>query len=236
MPESVFQRAHRSVYEHLYSGTIQFVTRPVGGLPRDEKALTGYLKTKLADNDDLIRQAVAEIMVGLDVNAEEAVEIHAATKVNGFRRDDQGLYLGGYQLKCCIKEGCNIRWPYPTKKWGGGVSKNGNETGKGAKSYFAEHVFVVEDQLHFRDRNGDPVRQQSGIQMRFVQGRYGASFVHEEYIEPEDAAFDFHVETDVKITDDQWAELWVICENQGLGATRALGYGKFVVTKWERES
>ena len=33
---------------------------------------------------------------------------------------------------------------------------------------------------------------------------------------------------------EEWALLWLTGEQQGIGATRSQGYGRYEVTRWER--
>lgn len=35
---------------------------------------------------------------------------------------------------------------------------------------------------------------------------------------------------------EQWAMIWLTGEQQGIGATRSQGYGRYTVTRWEQAS
>lgn len=213
---SVFSTYQAKAYPHRYEGTL-LVATIAGGTPTDPKVAEGWLRTKIADKDDLIREMVAETMVERGVTADEAAEQVIADKhLNGFKRDDRGLYIEGRQLKAAIKEAANIRWP--KDRWG--PSK------KGTRSFFAEHVFVPEDRLHLG------VTQATGINQRFVHTWRGAGIQYEEFVT--DAKIDFSVVTDHDFTDEQWALLWLTGEQNGIGATRSQGYGRYEVVRWER--
>lgn len=58
----------------------------------------------------------------------------------------------------------------------------------------------------------------------------GTGIQYEEYVT--DAVIGFTVLTDHKFTDEQWAMIWLTGEQQGLGATRSQGYGRYTVTEW----
>lgn len=205
-----------AAYPHRYEGSL-LISAIAGGTPTNEKVTEGWLKTKLADKDDLIRDAVAEVMVERGVTAEEAVPIVDSLKhLNGFKRDEQGLYIDGRQLKACIKEAACIRWP--NEKWG--------PTRKGTRAFFPEHLFVVEDRLHFG------VDQPTDIMQRFVHTWRGNAIQYEEYIE--DAKVDFTVITDYAFKAEEWAMLWLTAEQNGLGASRSQGFGRFEVTRWDK--
>lgn len=205
-----------AAYPHRFNGSI-LISTCAGGTPTDPKVAEGWLKSKLADKDDLIRDAVAEVMVERGVTADEAAGIVDLNKhLNGFKRDELGLYIEGRQLKACIKEAASIRWP--NEKWG--------PTRKGTRSFFPEHVFVVEDRLPFG------VQEPSGVMQRFVHTWRGNGIQYEEYVE--DAKIDFTLITDYAFKAEEWAMLWLTAEQNGLGASRSQGFGRFQVTKWDK--
>jgi hypothetical protein len=213
---SVFAKYQAQAYPYQFTGRI-YASRIAGGTPTDPKVAEAWLKTKFAENDDLIREAVAQIMAERGVSAEEAVVIANELKhLNGFCRDDNGLYIKGMQLKACIKEAANIRWP--KAKWG--------PSSKGTMGFFAEHVFVKEDRMHLGRGQADRIEQ------RFVHTWRGNGIQYEEVIE--DAEFDFHIETDYDFKASEWGMLWSTAENQGIGATRSQGFGKFEVVAWDK--
>jgi hypothetical protein len=213
---SVFAKYKPKAYPYEFTGTLVASTI-CGGIPSDPKKAEGWLKTKLATTEELIQQAVAEVMVERGVDADEAAAIVAQRKhLNGFKRDENGLYIEGRQLKAAIKEAANVRWP--KDRWG--------PSRKGTLSYFAEHVFVMEDRLPLG------VVEPSGANQRFVHTWKGSGIQYEEYVE--DAKIQFTILTDVDFTAEQWAMLWLTGEQQGLGATRSMGYGRYTVTDWKR--
>lgn len=212
---SVFDDYRTKAYPHTYNGTL-LVATICGGTPTDPKVAEGWLRTKMADKDDLIRQMVAETMTERGVTAEEATEAVMVDKhLNGFKRDSEGLYIEGRQLKAAIKEAANIRWP--KDRWG--------PSNKGTRSFFAEHVFVLEDRLHLG------VAEPTGISQRFVHTWRGNGIQYEEYVEA--AKINFTLVTDHKFTAEQWAMLWLTGEQNGIGATRSQGYGRYEVVRWE---
>lgn len=215
---SVFDSYRDKAYPHRWEGTL-LVATIAGGTPTDPKVAEGWLRTKIADKDDLLREMVAETMVERGVTADEAAEQVISDKhLNGFKRDGDGLYIEGRQLKAAIKEAANIRWP--KERWG--PSK------KGTRSFFAEHVFVPEDRLHLG------VTEASGVNQRFVHTWRGAGIQYEEFVE--DAKIDFSVLTDHDFSGEQWAMLWLTGEQNGIGATRSQGYGRYEVVRWERHA
>lgn len=218
---SAFAEYRQKAWPFRFSATL-LVGTIAGGTPTDPKVAEGWLRTKLGDKDDLIREAVAQTMVERGVDAETAAkEVDNLKHLNGFRRDDQGLYIEGRQAKAAIKEAASVAGAsgkLPLKKWG--------LTGKGLLGYISEHVFVLEDRLHLG------VNEPTGIVQRFVHTWRGSGIQYEEYVEK--AEITMTVVTDHDFTAEQWAMLWLTGEQQGIGASRSQGFGRYEVTSWER--
>lgn len=213
---SVFAKYKPQAYPYNFSCEL-LVPTVAGGTPTDSHVAEGWLKTKLGiDRDDLIREAVAEVMVERGVTADEATAVVNESKhLNGFRRDEHGLYIEGRQIKAAIKEAANVRWP--KDRWG--------PSRKGTLSFFAEHVFVQEDRIHLG------VIEATGVNQRFVHTWRGSGIQYEEYVQ--EAKVGFTVATDHEFTEEQWALLWLTGEQQGIGSSRSQGYGRYEVTRWE---
>jgi len=221
---SAFAKYEAKAWPHRYHGTMHIHTI-AGGVPSDPKVAEGWLRTKLGTGDDLIRQQVAEVMAERNVDAEEAAKIVDTMKhLNGFKRDPQrGLYIEGRQLKAAIKEAASVAaaaGKLPLRSWG--------QTNKGLIGFVAEHVGVVEDRLYLG------VTEPTGVNQRFVHTFRGSGIQYEEYCE--DVTVDFTVITDHAFTDEQWAMIWLTGGQQGIGATRSQGYGRYTVTKWAKVS
>lgn len=219
--KSAFETYRQRAYAHEYAGTIHVATI-VGGTPTDPKVAESWLKTKLADKDDLIREQVAEVMLERGVTAEEAAElVNIAKHLNGFKRDEHGLYIEGRQLKAAIKEAACVAVAaekLPARGWG--------KTNKGIKSFVAEHICVVEDRLPLG------VAEPTGVLQRFIATFRGTGIQYEEYVE--DAKIGFSVLSDFDFTEEQWAMLWLTGEQQGIGASRSQGFGRYTVVAWDK--
>src|SRR5262249_15377498 len=113
---SVFEKYKAKAYPNTYVCELH-VAKILGGTPTDPRVAEGWIKSKMGfDSDKLIQDAVAEVMVERGVTAGEAVEIVNSEKnLNGFKRDESGLYVEGRQIKAAIKEAANIR--YPAGRW-----------------------------------------------------------------------------------------------------------------------
>ena len=224
---SVFAKHIPQAWPHRYAGTLHISTL-AGGTPSDPNVAEGWLKTKLADKNDLIRDAVAEVMVERGITAEEAAkELDRLKHLNGFRKDPERggeLYIEGRQLKAGIKEAASVARAVGKlpDRWG--------LTKKGIVNFVAEHIQVVEDRLYLDVKEPTDVLQSFPKNAR--TGQTGIQYT--EIIR--DAKVDFTLISDYKFGDDEWAMLWLTAEQQGIGASRSQGFGRYEVIRWDRTS
>lgn len=221
-PTSVFKKLYKDVWAHTWHGTIHVDTL-TGGVPSDPKIIEGWLRTKTAFKDDLIREMIAEVMAEQNKTVEEATEIIAKQQhLNVFRRDENGLYIEGRQLKAAIKEAVSVAIGSGT------LEKQGwGKTNKWITSFVAEHIHVVEPKLHIGRNEAD------GIIQRFIHSFQGNAIQYEEYVEGVDISFT--IVSDYDFDDKTWATIWLTGELQGIGASRSQGSGRYTVTRWEKE-
>jgi hypothetical protein len=223
---SVFAKYQRKNYPHTFVGSIHLHTI-AGGVPLNEKTLEGHLKRKTAAPDDLIRAEVATLMAETGLDADEAIAQAAKLKgLVGFAKDDHGCYVRGFQVKAMLVEAACIAASEDriAKKWG-----NMSEAGKALRSWFPEHVFVLDDRIYLGRDEADEIPQ-SFIHKMGPKGPMSA-IQYTEIIR--DASASFTVETDHDFPPDVWAAIWLTGERSGLGASRKLGYGTFEVRQWE---
>jgi hypothetical protein len=222
---SVFAKYEARSFPYRFGATLH-VSCIAGGTPSDSNVAEGWLRSKLAPKDDLIREMVAEVMAERGVDAEEAAKIVDLRKhLNGFKRfrpeDDQtGLYIEGRQVKAAIKEAGSVAvaaGKLEGRGWG--------KTNKGLLGYLSEHVFVVEDRIPLG------VAEPSGIAQRFITSFRGTGIQYEEYVD--DAKVSFTVMTDHNFSEQEWAHIWLTGQQQGLGASRSQGFGRYEVVRWE---
>lgn len=225
---SVFSDYAKSVYPYRFNGTIE-VVRVMGGTPSDPKVAEGFLRKKLGiTGDDLVKEAVANLMVERGITMDEASkEVNNLKYLNGFKRNAQGLYIEGRQLKAAIKEAASVARAV------GNLADRWGLTRKGIHGFVAEHIHVVEGPLNLMDGKGEFITEPSGILQSFPKNPMTnqSSIRYEEYVD--DGVFDFTVITDHDFKTDDWAALWLTGEQQGIGASRSQGYGRYAVTRWE---
>jgi hypothetical protein len=225
----VFDSFREESYPHKFAVQLRLATI-AGGVPSDKKVAEGWIKTKVGlDKDEEIQRMVAEAMVERGITQDEAAEEVARNKnLNGFKRDENGLYIEGRQIKSMLKEDISIAAAtekVPIRGWG--------KTSKWVYGFFAEHVFVPETTVYLKDPNsGDHVTEASEVIQRFVKTKMGQTGIQYEEV-CYDVTVDFTVVTDYEFKARDWAMIWTTGEMNGLGASRSQGYGRYEVTRWE---
>lgn len=228
-PTSVFAQFMPAVWPFRYSGTL-FMHSIAGGTPSDPNVAEGWLKSKTAAKDDLVRDFVMGIMVERGIDLETATkEADRLKHLNGFKKDpERGLYVDARCLKAAIKEAASVARAADKleARWG--------KTSKGILNFVAEHIQVVESRLYFRTEDGTPVTEPTTVIQSFPKNaRTGQTGI--QYTEVcEGIYIDFTVISDWQFKPQEWATIWGTGEYQGLGATRSQGMGRYAVTAWDQ--
>lgn len=241
MAVGVFARAQSRVFV-TYRAQIQLRDRIMGGTPKDPKIIEAWLRHKAGiDKQEEIRRAMIRTMqeLGAEVDenssyeevqkASEALAVHRQT--NGFKLNDKGLYIEGRTVKAAIKESTNIL--FAGDRWLKKQKKDSDDLygGKGPRAVVAERVFVNPDQISLG------VDGPTGIDLFIghTQGPKGrqSNLTHYEYVDRPLITFDVMVAQDA-VENDNWEALWVHAQENGLGALRSQGFGRFDVMAWDK--
>ncbi len=240
MSHSIFEDLRAKAWPLRYQGRLHVATL-CGGTPADEKTARAWVTAKLKDTRSAaeIENLVLETMAELHITQDEAIGEVANKRLAGtsaFKLDGKGLYIEGRQLKSALKEMISVTvaaGQLPQRGWG--------KTNKGLLSYFAEHVFVVEERLHLhrvpvehlRDLTvtGEPVTEPDGTMQKLIHTFRGDAISYEEYVR--DVDLDFTLETDHQFSRDEWGLAWLHGENEGIGASRSQSFGRYEIVAWE---
>lgn len=240
---SVFAEREAAIFT-TYEATIHVPYKIVGGSPKDPKLVEAWLRKHLGTKSDEEIQArmvqhLIEMGVELskDATPAELEEAFANTaeeiKTQGFKRSPEGrICIEGRHLKAALKESMNIVYPQGEYKFGQYKNKKGQDTaGKNGKSYLAERVFVGPEMIEIAD-------EISGVDLAIghIKGwrddDVRSTIGYFEYVEG--CSFDFTVQVlDDCITEAQWSRIWIHGQQNGIGAMRSQGFGRYEVTRWE---
>ena len=214
----------------VYHTRLTFRDRFMGGIPKNPKIIEGWLRSKAGiEQEEEIRRATLRTLVelGADVRpdmsfeelekASEALAVERQT--NGFKVDEGGIYLESRAVKAMLKESINIL--YAGDRWG--------RTKKGPKSFFAERVFINPDRIRLDRSKPDGV----ALFIGHVSGPKGpqSTLTYHEYVERAAIEFDVLVMKD-EVKGEHWPEVWVHAQENGLGALRSQGFGRFDIEDW----
>jgi hypothetical protein len=251
----VFAKYVSEIWDNTYEATLRFYDI-AGGVPSDPKIAEGWIRSKVKETskDERIRQAVEELMLLRNIGEEEAVEeLNKKRNVNGFLRtplikDDEGkvvgggqLFVEGRQIKAALKEAVSVALASGKLK-SGNTTKAGKEsdtkwglTGKGAISFMAEHLQVLNGEVLLYDMDWNPVTGPTRIKQSFpVNPMTKQTGI--QYTEIcEDVQLKVMITSDWDITEKQWAAIWVTGNLQGIGASRSQDHGRYDVIGWKRE-
>jgi hypothetical protein len=214
-----------------YRIAIRMANKIMGGTPKDPKVIEGWIKTKMGiEQGDELRAMVARTMIDMGHDLSEdptvaqldaAIAASVADKsTNGFKRDAAGLYIEGRQIKALLKE--NISIVYGKARFG--------PTLKGGKGFLAERVFVEEDNIPLGRTEPDGVEMFIG----HVTGPQGprSTLTYYEYCQRPELTFTLASLQDC-IKSDQWEAIFEQAEQNGLGALRSQGHGRFTLLSVE---
>lgn len=219
----VFDQYRNEDFPFQFSGQLGIPVL-MAGVPTDEKVAEGWIRTKMGiDKEEQIMELVAKtaLELGTTDSGELATQANDAMHRNAFKRNSNGLYIEGRQLKAAIKEAISVAIA------AGKLDKMGwGKTNKGAMSFLAEHVFVLQDELYLN------VTEEPKVKQSFVHTHRGSAIQYTEFVE--NAVIDFTVISDWDYSDRDWATIWGCGQFQGLGASRSQGYGRYEVTRWDR--
>lgn len=227
------------LYE-AYEATLAFRNAIRGGIPFDPKMVEKWLLHSSGVEKDeerkrMLVQTLNELDPDLDLDADmdmdvifEAAEVVAEeVQTQGFKRDDRaGLYVESRQVKAMLKENVNAHYAHTAgDRWG--------PTNKGPRGFVAEHVFVEPDRIYLGRTEPDRVDQ------TITHTRHGAAIGYVEAVEEPRLKMVFRfdreaVEELLEAEDgERWATIMASAQNNGLGADRSQGFGKFEVVGWE---
>jgi hypothetical protein len=227
-------KAKRKPLFTTYRLKLQVRSKILGGTPRDPKIIQAWIKTKAgitkeAEIKEMMIRTLQEQGVdnihsdnSLEEINEAVAKISKDMGVNGFKKDDNGIYIESRQVKAMLKEAVAILFPYQAEKWGA--------TKKAPKSFFTERVFPTEDKIYLGKKEADGIHQVIG-HLKTPQGPRSAISYY-EYAEQPVIEFDLKILRDSDEID--WEDVLEYAGENGLGASRSQGNGRFDVLSFKK--
>lgn len=236
-----------------YRARLRFRGRVVGGTPSNPKLIEGWLRAKMGvSQEQEVRNLTIQTLrdlgleqelfdgdeVRLDTLTAASEAIAQKSNTTMFKRDRDGLYIESRAVKAMLKEAVAVLFPGSVNgkasereetgpvrvhKWG--------QTGKGPRSATAEWVFVNPDHISLGVANPTAI----DLSIGHITGKDGprSTLDYYEYVEHAAVTFDVMVLQD-RVPVDRWPQIWRYAQENGLGAKRSQGFGRFDIEGWER--
>lgn len=192
-----------------YHVKIRFTSRLCGTIPTSKESQEAFLKSLKIPSDeaDQAKESMLAEAVAEDIPVEESC--------NTFKRDENGLFIEGRQVKAAIKESA--------------VILDYTAANNPGRQYFQHGVHVSPEKLYLGKDEIDGTDEQFGT----VWGRQGqrAIITRRDYVEP-GCSVSFTVRCVVGknfLSAEKMAALLECMQDAGMGSARPQGYGRFIV-------
>ena len=214
----------------------RFVAELVGGVPAARDDLAAFVRHHLKITDEAeIEKAVQRILkeeVGeQDVTPPEGeVAEREVYAVNVIRRSKEGIWLGDWMVKACIKAAASRLGLFVSSK---GCKGNFAEAGRvhalGKSLKETDHP----ERIYLFHQNGQPVETYFQKFMGRVQTPQGPrSIVHDSECAPAGSRFSWEFRfLPGNLNSDEMSKVVSLVGRIGLGSSRALERGTFVIEK-----
>lgn len=242
----VFDDVEAKVFT-FYKVTLRFRSKLLGGAPKHPNNIKQWLMAGAGIDQNLeLARVVMRTMVengyfaDKDITTAQVMHImqHEPDKMyelieqaadeladlmhtNGFKHDENGLFIEDRQVKAMLKENTNILFA-GRGKWG--------KTGKGPLNFVSERAFVEPERIYLG------VDAPSGVEQ--IQGRVsdknGPRSIVTLYEYVDQPVIQFWVKmTRDELEQEKWAMIFKHAESNGLGAVRSQSFGKFETIGFE---
>lgn len=202
-----------------------------GGKPKSASLLEDHIRRTTGHDDELTKQQIE--LAKQYGNTEEVMAEIADEKIErsstGFLSDENGLYIDTYQLKAMFKQSASMLGIYKKKRGSKQICAEGAEVKGLIKE---DRVYLGKSKPDGTDENivhaMTPKGQISGI--KHVDYVTGCTIAFEIWVLRTAAQETRHV------SEDDVIHILTFAQENGVGADRARGHGKFNVSKFQRIS
>ena len=201
-----------------YAVAIQMREWICGGLPKNPDVIASWVKMKTGADDELTEKQTKEAVEALQ-------EEYTQACWNTFPRDEKGLYVWSRQVKALFRESMTMLGFAVKKRGSKQIMQHGLEI-KGPEH--AQRVYLgVDEPTGYVDKT---------IHVVTPQGPRNA-LVRVDYVEASTLKFEvwvFHTEPQEKrhLGEKEVVEMLTFAQENGLGADRSQGHGKFDVVEF----
>jgi len=211
-----------------YSTRIEFTKPVVGAIPKNEKVIEAWVKSrheKKGSDPKYLKQLIEKIRQ--EVQADEDVEKCWTT----FKRDEEGIYIEDRNIKAMLREAATTLESFKGK---GSTAR---------KQTFQHGLFVKPPRIHFY-RDGEIIREPEDTQERAIHVMTAmgprSALKREDVVLP-GAQLEFEIWVVVPngsaaahITEEMLRDWLTLGQEIGLGGSRSQQFGKFRVLEFRK--
>ena len=261
MHTSVFAKHEADVFT-TYNVKL-YLEKITGGIPANPNVLKSWIETKLKGQSraqDVLLNHLRDMHPGAfaSLDSLEGDELDAAlSNLAGelgesshgsiFKRDGPFPIIEGRQIKSMLKEASNV--VLGKMKLGGYKTPSGEQAhAKVAKGVIPETVFVPQSQVRLYAEpeliKPAPVAQETRpCQPRTEQDKYHGAPSQNTSLKLMEVAHNAYLTFDMRVLrgvaealEPYWPHIFIHAQENGLGADRSQGSGRFTVIQFERQS
>jgi len=231
MKETELSKELEEIARETYVGwkaVLQFRDTVEGGVPKDPemirtwilaKVSKGELKMEPQEVEELIRTTAQEVIVQ-EEEAEEETSKEQVTRRKlkaswcGFKSDENGLYIEARQVHAMLKECAN------TLKLTRQIP--------GLRQVLQHGTHIKPVKIYLSKKEPD------GIREAIAQTRFGSAFKRNDYVKNAEITVEIYYADVGFLSDDNYKKVMVVAQENGLGANRSQGVGKFDILQLEK--
>jgi CRISPR/Cas system CSM-associated protein Csm4 (group 5 of RAMP superfamily) len=214
----------RRLYD-VYRITIAVREQICGGKPQNDELLADHIRRKTGYNDELTKKQLENAKIMGEEGLRELTDEKLEKARTGFLSDGKGLYIDTYQLKAMIKQSAQMLGIYKKKR--------------GTKNMCAEGCEVKGPDHESRVYLGVKVpdgTDENVVHAMTPQGPI-SGIKHVDYVRKPKLTFEVWVLKTAPaetrhISEDDLVEILTFSQENGVGADRARGMGKFDVVEF----
>lgn len=215
-----------------YNVMLEILDRIDGGTPKDPNLIEGWIKAKTGFDDARTAEIVAEHKLDPDKAAALLLEERKDAQWCGFRRDAIGHFIETRQLKAMMREALTNVGFAKKRRGSRNVMQHGVEV-RGHKG--GPKVYLTD---HEGQPLGDPMTEERPIHVQTPQGPRSA-LTKTDYFGPGTTVlFEIWVlgvpsQEERSLNRQQVVDMLTFAQQNGIGANRSQGSGKFRVVLFE---
>jgi hypothetical protein len=202
-----------------------------GGKPKNEDLLGKHIRRKTGHDDVITEGQIADATKKLPFleGLEEIEKQEIENSSNGFLKDEKGLYINAYQLKAMFRQSASMLGIYKTKRGSKQICAEGAET-KG-----------LDDEMKIYLGKAEPDGIDEGIVHAMtpkgpISGIKRVDYVLKPVLSFEIWVLQTHGAESRHIGEEDVVKILTFAQENGLGADRSQGSGKFDVVEFQKVS